>query len=130
MAAMASENIVSFLSKTSFFSDVSPESLKFLVKDIEEEVFVAKQAIFKKGDPGDALYAIVEGTVNVHEGEHSYGTLSTGDCFGEYALIDEQARSASVTAVERTVTLKIERDQERSITKDLYLDILFDDNLV
>ena len=110
MAALASDNIVSFLSQTSFFSDVSPDSLKFLVKDVQEEVFVTNQAIFKKGDPGDALYAIVEGTVNVHEGDHSYGLLSVGDCFGEYALIDEEARSASVTANERTVALKIGRD--------------------
>ena len=81
MASLTSDNIVTFLSQTSFFSDVSPASLKFLVKDIQEEVFVAKQAIFKKGDPGDALYAIVEGVVNVHEGDHSYGTLTVGDCF-------------------------------------------------
>ncbi len=110
MAALESDNIVTLLSQTSFFSDVSTASLKFLVKDIEEEVFVANQSIFKKGDPGDALYAIVEGTVNVHEGDHSYGTLSVGDCFGEYALIDEKTRSASVTAKERTIALKIERD--------------------
>ncbi len=110
MAALASDNIVTFLSQTSFFSDVSPDSLKFLVKDVQEEVFVTKQVIFKKGDPGDALYAIVEGAVNIHEGDHSYGTLTVGDCFGEYALIDKQARSASVTAQERTVALKIDRD--------------------
>lgn len=110
MAALTSDVIVKFLSEISFFSDVSPASLKFLVNDIEQEVFVANQSIFKKGDAGDALYAIYEGEVKVHEADHIYGTLSVGDCFGEYALIDDQARSASVSAQVRTITLKIGRD--------------------
>ena len=55
------------------------------------------------------MYAILKGEVSVHEHKHHFGTLSIGDCFGEYALIDNKARSASVTAAAETQVAKIER---------------------
>ena len=110
MSEITPDTITQFLSEISFFSEVSKDSLKFLAKDVKEEVFVKGQTIFEKDDIGDALYAIYEGAVKVHEDKHVYGNLERGDCFGEYALIDDQARSASVTTEERTRVLKIERD--------------------
>ena len=110
MSQIESENIVTFLSQVSFFCDVTPDSLKFLAKDVQQETFVKSQTIFNKGDKGDALYAIYEGSVKVHEDDHVYGSLTKHECFGEYALIDDETRSASVTAEERTIVIKIERD--------------------
>ena len=110
MAQIKSESIVEFLSRVSFFSDVTTDSLKYLAKDIEQMTFVKGQMIFNKGDQGDTLYAIYEGSVIVHDNEHLYGNLKKYDCFGEYALIDDGERSASVTAEERCVVLKIGRD--------------------
>ncbi|AXT20326.1 AAA family ATPase [Flavobacteriaceae bacterium AU392] len=103
------KNTIAFLNKVSFFSEVSTTSLSHLCEKLDTEVYRKGQSIFNKGDLGEAMYVILEGKVKVHENKHIYDHLSEGDCFGEYALIDNQKRSASITAIESTKVLKIER---------------------
>lgn len=109
MSNISTENSVEFLSKIPFFSEVSKPSLQHLITNSEEALFIKNELIFKKNDIGNSMYAIVDGKVKVHDKEHIYDILSSGDCFGEYALIDNETRSASVTAIEKTTVLKIER---------------------
>ena len=97
------------LAEVSFFSEVSKTSLTNLCKDVEVLTFEKHDVIFNKGDQGEAMYAILSGGVKVHENEHHFGTLGKGDCFGEYALIDNKARSASVTAETESQLAKISR---------------------
>ena len=102
-------NITEFLSQVSFFSEVSHASLMHLCQDLTTESFEKRDIIFNKGDSGKYMYVILSGTVRVHENTHVYGYLSKGECFGEYAIIDNQERSASITVEEDTKVLKIER---------------------
>ncbi|MEK6155527.1 sigma 54-interacting transcriptional regulator [Flavobacteriaceae bacterium 3-367] len=110
MGNTKAHHVTAFLSKVPFFSEVSDSSLDHLSQRVYMETFERNDTIFQKGDIGEAMYTVFKGRVKVHESKHVYGHLSTGDCFGEYALIDNQTRSASVTAVEETTVLKIERD--------------------
>ena len=103
------KDITAFLKQVPFFSEVSNKSLEHLCEELNSEHINKNDFIFKKGDVGEAMYVILKGQVKVHEKEHIYGYLSAGDCFGEYALIDNQTRSASITTVEDTSVLKIER---------------------
>lgn len=107
------------LAEVPFFSEVSKTSLANLCKNIDVLTFERNDTIFTKGDKGEAMYAILEGKVKVHEDEHQFGLLSRGDCFGEYALIDRQERSASVTASEDTRVVRIDRQ--------LFLDLMTED---
>ena len=102
-------NITEFLSQVSFFSEVSYASLKHLCQDLTIETFEKRDTIFNKGDIGKCMYVILFGIVRVHENSHVYGYLTKGECFGEYAIIDNQERSASITVEEDTKVLKIER---------------------
>ncbi|MEP5338274.1 MAG: sigma 54-interacting transcriptional regulator [Algibacter sp.] len=111
MSEATSENIINFLSEIPFFSEVSRESLQQLYINTIQEAFIKNETIFEKNTVGDSMYVIVSGKVKVHDTSHLYDTLQKGDCFGEYALIDNKARSASVTAIESTTVLKIERHQ-------------------
>ena len=120
MANPNSENLVSFLSEVSFFSEVSTASLEHLAEHITKETLVTNQTIFNKNDHGDSMYVIFEGSVQVHENEHVFGHLIKGDCFGEYALIDNETRSASVSALERTIVLRIDRSH--------FLDLMTNDS--
>ena len=112
--------ILKFLKEVSFFSEVSENSLIHLCEDLSSEVFIKNEAIFKKGDDGDAMYVILHGKVKIHDKKHIYGYLTHGECFGEYALIDNLSRSASVTAVEETKVFKIERKR--------FQDLMINDN--
>ncbi|WP_435622811.1 sigma 54-interacting transcriptional regulator [Flagellimonas sp.] len=107
MANTDINELVDFLKRVSFFSEVDKASLAQLCQDAQIENFGKRDCIIEKGDIGDGMYVILQGTVKVHDQNHVYGTLSPTDCFGEYALIDEEPRSASVTALEETSLLKI-----------------------
>ena len=52
------------------------------------------------GSGGAAFYLIESGTANVTVAGRERAALGPGDYFGEIALIDEGARSATITAVE------------------------------
>ncbi|WP_190809170.1 sigma 54-interacting transcriptional regulator [Flagellimonas sp. S3867] len=100
-------HLVDFLKRVPFFSEVDKASLLQLCKDAETESFGKNDCIIQKGALGDGMYVILDGKVKVHDQHHLYSTLSPTDCFGEYALIDEEPRSASVTTLEETSLLKI-----------------------
>ena len=114
------ENLIQFLSDIPFFSEVSNTSLQHLCDNIEEVSFLKNEVVFEKNTIGNSMYAIIEGAVKVHDKNHIYDNLSVGDCFGEYALIDNESRSASVTAIEKTKVLKIDRED--------FLDLLQNDS--
>ena len=115
MSKLPSETLLNFLSNVFFFSEVSSPSLKKLADEVTEEIYIKNKTIFDKGDIGESMYIIEKGCVKVHEGDHVFGKLNVGDCFGEYALIDNKPRSASVTALERTSVLKIDRQHFLSL---------------
>jgi CRP-like cAMP-binding protein len=58
------------------------------------------EVIFKKGDPGDALYIVRRGSVAIKDGKVELSVAKTGDFFGELALLDNEPRSADAVAVE------------------------------
>ena len=64
----------------------------------------------EKGEQGTAMYIIVDGKAKVHDEDHLFSYLSGGDCFGEYTLIDEKQRSASVTIMEKTTLFRLSID--------------------
>ena len=100
-------NLRTLISGNTFFSRVSESSIKRLLENAQMQQFDINDVIFEKGDVGDAMYCIIEGSVKVHDSTHAYAQFHSGDCFGEYALIDSKPRSATVTAVEETHVLKI-----------------------
>src|ERR1022692_793587 len=57
--------------------------------------FDAGHVIFKETDPGDLMYAVVEGEVEILVGNKLIETIDAGGIFGEMALIDDGPRSAS-----------------------------------
>ena len=67
--------------------------------------------IIRQGEPGDAMYLVLEGEVRVRlmiGGKESLlAVLSAGDFFGEIALFDHGPRSADVVANSESVLLKI-----------------------
>jgi CRP/FNR family cyclic AMP-dependent transcriptional regulator len=62
-------------------------------------VFQAGQTIFKEGDPGDFMYLLLEGKLEVQVGDRVIGTFTPVEIVGEMALIDSRPRSATVVAV-------------------------------
>jgi CRP-like cAMP-binding protein len=60
--------------------------------------FSAGQQIFREGQPGDVMYIVVEGNVDILVGDKIVETVGPGGILGEMALIDNKARSATAIA--------------------------------
>ncbi len=60
--------------------------------------FEPGQAIFREGEPGDSLYIVAEGQVDIMLGARILETVGPGGILGELALIDDKPRSASAIA--------------------------------
>ena len=82
-------------------------------QDLNREFFQGQEMVFCWGDPGDSAYVIEEGCVEVFAGEGSQqkriALLTTGAMFGEVALLDRQARTASVRTLVPTRLIRIDR---------------------
>ncbi len=75
-----------------------------------EKRFAAGSYLFREGDPGDELYAVVEGRVLISKfipggGDEALALLGRGEFFGEMALIDGLPRSADARAESGPVTV-------------------------
>jgi CRP-like cAMP-binding protein len=100
------------LAATPLFAGLPAEALEALVEELTLVELEAGQALFHEGDPGDALYVIVEGEVSVQaEGPPrvEMARLGPGSFIGEVALMTDQPRSATVTAIVTAELLRIDR---------------------
>jgi len=81
----------------------------------ESVTFEAGQTVFSQGDPGDALYVIAQGSVEIFQdsaaGKCVLTRLGSRDIFGEIALLTEGPRTATVVALERTRLLPVRRSE-------------------
>ena len=100
------------LASTPLFAGLPSEALEALVAELELVPLPAGEVLFREGDPGDALYVVVEGEVAVlAEGPPrvEMARLGPSAFIGEVALMTDQPRSATVTAVIDTELLRIDR---------------------
>ena len=96
------------------------------------EIIPADKVVIKEGLPGNALYIIKSGqfkVVNYLESsseEVVLAELSSGDYFGEMALLTDEPRSASVIALKDSELFKLDKeDFEILLSKFHYISILF-----
>ena len=74
--------------------------------------YKAGETIFKEDDPGDIMYVVVSGTVDIFlRGRHMV-KLDEGEIFGEMALIEtDHRRTASAVAESDVVVADISRER-------------------
>jgi CRP-like cAMP-binding protein len=100
------------LAATPLFSGLSQEALGSLVSELQLVQLVKNEVLFHEGDPGDALYVIVEGELSVQaEGPPrvEMARMGAGAFLGEVALMTDQPRSATVTSIGDAELLRIDR---------------------
>jgi len=101
---------VSILREVEIFSETSDNVLMEIASFLKELKVKQGQNVFKKGEEGDSMFIIKSGAVRVHDGNHVISRLNSGQVFGEFALFDNESRSASVTAEESTILFKLEQN--------------------
>ena len=101
------ENIFSVLKRLPIFQDLGYKELKAVERILHRRTYRADEIIFKEYEPGVGMYIIESGKVNITLGKENklLVLLSSGDFFGEMALILEGQRTASAIATEPTKVL-------------------------
>jgi len=118
-ASISLDEKAAYLKKVNIFADTGDEFVLSLAAVLQSMKAKSQQVIVKKGEPGDALFIIVSGSVRIHDGAHVLSRLGKNDVFGEYALIDDGPRSASVTTEEESYFLRLRRtDFENRLNDD------------
>lgn len=93
------------LAAAPLLADLDEKIIKRLAESGTRRVYAPGEWIIKQDAPALALYVILRGHARAEkdgEQDPTPGELHTGDFFGELALIEDHARTASVVAVEET----------------------------
>ncbi len=62
------------------------------------QTFTAGEIIFTEGSTGREMYVVLDGSVDIRVGNKTLDVTGPGGVFGEMALIDSSARSATAIA--------------------------------
>lgn len=106
------------LKGASVFAGLPDEILAELAPCLEEMEYDAGQIVFEKGDLGDCMYLIIDGGVHIHDGDRTLNELRAGEVFGEMAALDAEPRSASATAAEDTLLLRLDQQPLYEVMED------------
>ena len=115
-AAHRSEASPYVVAPSAVFTGLDGATVALIVAHLTEEVFPAGYVVVEENAPGDTLYIIQGGQVQVsrrlHDGqEQVLRRLGPGEFFGEMALLDNQPRSARVSTGTATTLLAVTRQR-------------------
>lgn len=104
------------LSEIDLFDYNDDEDKKALASVVERVQLRAGEILFEKGDPGDSLYIVRSGKVELFiratAGEKIVLTVAEeNDLFGELAVLDKGARTATAIAIEDSELIGLDRDK-------------------
>ena len=89
---------VELLEQVPLFADFDRKDLQQLSHSFRERTFEAGGTVAEEGQKGAGFFVIESGEASVSVHGSARGKLGPGDYFGEIALIDDGARSATVLA--------------------------------
>jgi CRP-like cAMP-binding protein len=101
------------------FSRMSAEQLLPVAEIVNEVSYGSGEVIFHEGDPGDELYLVMSGSVEVVRHEKQLAVLGANECFGDMAMLDQEVRSATIRVVDPVSLLAIAREDFLDLL-DLY----------
>ena len=122
---------LSVIRQIDFLSQLDESAVNAIAKQFEEIKVAKGEVIFKEGDAGDCFYILKSGKIELTKklniSEQKTGELfefKPLDYFGELALIDDEPRSGTATALEDSVLLKIHKKQFHDVCQG-FPEVLF-----
>lgn len=112
---LTQEEIVSALSKVPLFADLDSAHLGLLAANCIVRPHKKGDALFYEGDPGHALYIILDGQVEISRADDFGGrgllaTRGKGEVIGEMALLDGGHRSADANVASKSLLAILDRE--------------------
>jgi CRP-like cAMP-binding protein len=111
-------------SQLDVFANMGESELAVVKQALSRRSYRPRDVVFFEGDIGDELYVIARGSASVRlrlagtERETRLITFSPGTVFGELALLDQEARSATVEADDELVCYVLTRGNFDKLTRE------------
>jgi diguanylate cyclase (GGDEF)-like protein/PAS domain S-box-containing protein len=102
------KEILKTIDVLSFFHE---STLERLAQESKEVSLDPDSIIFEEGDPGNAMYIVLEGEILIYQGENSLTSMLPGTFFGEMSLIESVPRTAGARTLVPSVLLEINESQ-------------------
>lgn len=103
------------------FAKVPPGNVRAMLGRLRRETWPAGHAVLREGEPGQCCYFLESGRAEVFRGADSdqqvLAELEVGACFGEEALLSDRPRNATVTLLEDSVVLQLDRQDFFALLK-------------
>ena len=100
---------VAALHRVDLFAGVPGRVLAAVANAADEVRASPGTVLIEEGAVEEHLFAIVEGLVRVHRGTQTLAELGPGVTVGELAVLEPEPRAASVTVLEETLALRIDK---------------------
>lgn len=98
------------LKSTELFKEIPGDLVAGITPFLKEVELGIGEMLFHKGDLEKSMYIIVEGSVRLHDAEHTFKVLKRGELIGELALLSKQTSLVSATAEEETLLYRLDQD--------------------
>src|ERR1700704_1795968 len=120
------QELIGLLSRCDLLRHLPADEIEALLPYVRSRHLAANETLFRAGDPGDALYIVARGEVEILgdaspalQPAHRFAQLGEGAAFGEMALLSGGQRTATVRSVGETDLLAIEkRDFDELVAND------------
>lgn len=114
---------VAFLRNMRLFRNVDDADLATFAGSLREQPLRRGQILFREGDHGDEMFLVRAGSIVVSKAvtgriEQVLARMGPGDFFGEMALFDRSARSATIQADTEVTLLVLDRDALARLTTE------------
>jgi voltage-gated potassium channel len=108
------------IEKVPIFQGAGEDLIREIILNLEPVIFTPNDFIFKKGEVGHDMYFISKGSVDVvsEDGKLVYATLSSGQFFGEIAILLSQPRTASIRAAEYCDLYRLKKEDFNRVIRN------------
>ncbi|XP_038615576.1 cGMP-dependent protein kinase 2 [Tachyglossus aculeatus] len=109
--------ITDALNKNQFLKRLEPQQLRAMAECMRRRDYAEGSYILQQGEPGNHIFVLAEGSVEVFQGNMLLTSIPEWTTFGELAILYNCTRTASVKAVTDTKTWALEREVFQNIMR-------------
>jgi hypothetical protein len=102
---------IELLRANAIFAPLPAAAVEHLAAKLIPRTVAAGEVVFRQGEPGDLFYLVEDGRCEISVDGDKVADAWPGETFGEIALLRDIPRTATVTALEETKLLALERDE-------------------
>ena len=105
------KNLTSALRQVMLFENLTNKQIRKIEAIGHIRYFKENEPVFFKGDPAYGMYIVLRGEVAIYAGNIKIQTYKPFDFFGEFAIADENYRTATAISVTSSTLFYISRDE-------------------